>query len=77
VAAEVEAVAKKPVADYPKQQKLQDDYPHILVCRVSDTKQCAGPASFILPGFGFCDLLLLLDGDLAHSCSMALVFTTK
>jgi hypothetical protein len=30
-----------------------------------------------LPGFGFCDLLLLLDGDLAHSCSMALVFTTK
>jgi hypothetical protein len=28
-----------------------------------------------LPGFGFCDLLLLLDGDLAHSCSMALVFT--
>jgi hypothetical protein len=24
-AAEVEVVAKKPVADYPKQQKLQDD----------------------------------------------------
>jgi hypothetical protein len=31
----------------------------------------------ILPSFGFCDLLLLLNGDLAHSCSMALVFTTE
>jgi hypothetical protein len=45
VAAKVEAVAKKLVADQPKQQKLRDDYPHILVCRVNDTKQCAGPAS--------------------------------
>jgi hypothetical protein len=50
VAAEVEAVAKKPVADLPKQQKLQDGYPHILVCRVSDTKQCAGPASVDFAG---------------------------
>jgi hypothetical protein len=31
----------------------------------------------ILPSFGFCDLLLLLNGDLAHSCSMALVLTTE
>jgi hypothetical protein len=31
----------------------------------------------ILPSFGFCDLLLLLNGDLTHSCSMALVFTTE
>jgi hypothetical protein len=45
VAAEVEAVAKKLAADLPKQQKLRDDYPHILVCRVNDTKQCAGLAS--------------------------------
>jgi hypothetical protein len=31
----------------------------------------------ILPSFGFCDLLLLLNSDLAHSCSMALVLTTE
>jgi hypothetical protein len=31
----------------------------------------------ILPIFGFCDLLLLLNSDLAHSCSMALVLTTE
>jgi hypothetical protein len=37
----VEAVAKMHVAGYPKQQKLQDGYPHTLVCRVSDTKQYA------------------------------------
>ena len=43
--AEEEAVAKKLAADWPKQQKLRDDYPHILVCRVNDTKQCAGLAS--------------------------------
>jgi hypothetical protein len=30
----------------------------------------------ILLSFGFCYLLLLLNGDLAHSCSMALVLTT-
>jgi hypothetical protein len=41
VVAEVEAVAKMPVAGLPKQQKLQDGCPHTLVCRVSDTKQCA------------------------------------
>jgi hypothetical protein len=29
----------------------------------------------ILPSFGFCYLLLLLDGDVTHSCSMALVLT--
>jgi hypothetical protein len=31
----------------------------------------------ILPSFGFCDLLLLHNGDLAHSCSMALVLTIE
>jgi hypothetical protein len=31
----------------------------------------------ILSSFGFCDLLLLLNGDLAHSCSMALVLTIE
>ena len=38
---EVEAVAKMPEVSLPKQQKLQDGYPHTLVCRVSDTKQYA------------------------------------
>jgi hypothetical protein len=31
----------------------------------------------ILLSFGFCDLLLLQNSDLAHSCSMALVLTTE
>jgi hypothetical protein len=31
----------------------------------------------ILPSFGFCYLFLLLNGDVAHSCSMALVLTTE
>jgi hypothetical protein len=31
----------------------------------------------ILPRFGFCYLLLLLNGDSPHSCSMALVLTTE
>jgi hypothetical protein len=31
----------------------------------------------ILPSFGFHNFLLLLNGDLAHSCSMALVLTTE
>ena len=31
----------------------------------------------ILPSFGFRDLLLLLNGDLAHSCSMAFVLTVE
>ena len=39
------AVARKPVNGLLKQQKLQDDCPHILVCRESGTKQCARPAS--------------------------------
>ena len=41
VVAEVEVVAKMPVAGLPKQQKLQDGYPHILECTVSDMKQYA------------------------------------
>jgi hypothetical protein len=35
---EVEAVAKMPKVGLPKQQKLQDGYPHTLVCTVNDTK---------------------------------------
>jgi hypothetical protein len=31
----------------------------------------------ILPSFGFCYLLLLLNGDVAHSCSMTLVLTIE
>jgi hypothetical protein len=31
----------------------------------------------ILPSFGFRDLLLLLNSDLAYFCSMALVLTTE
>jgi hypothetical protein len=31
----------------------------------------------ILPSFDLRDLLLLLNGDLTHSCSMALVLTTE
>jgi hypothetical protein len=31
----------------------------------------------ILPSFGFSDLLLLLNGDLTHSCSVALVLTIE
>ena len=46
----VGAEARKLVNDLPKQQKLRDDYPHILVCRVNDTKQCAGPASVDFAG---------------------------
>ena len=35
---EVEVVARKLEVDSPKQQKLQDDCPHILGCRANDTK---------------------------------------
>jgi hypothetical protein len=41
----VEAEAKKPGNGLPKQQRLQVDCPRILVCKESDTKQCARPAS--------------------------------
>jgi hypothetical protein len=41
----VGAVARKPMNGYPKQQKLQDDCPHIPVCKENGTKQCARPAS--------------------------------
>jgi hypothetical protein len=39
------AGARKLVNDLPKQQKLQVDYPHILVYRESSTKQYVRPAS--------------------------------
>jgi hypothetical protein len=38
---EVEPVAKMPEVGLLKQQKLQDGYPHTLVCMVNDTKQYA------------------------------------
>jgi hypothetical protein len=41
----VGAEAKKPVNGLPKQQKLHDDCPHILVCRESGTKQYVRLAS--------------------------------
>jgi hypothetical protein len=41
----VGAEARKLVNDLPKQQKLQIDYPHIMVCKESSTKQCVNPAS--------------------------------
>jgi hypothetical protein len=41
----VGVVARKLVNGWSKQQKLQDDCPHILVCRESGTKQCARLAS--------------------------------
>jgi hypothetical protein len=41
----VEAEARKLVNGLPKQQKLQVDCPHILVCKESGTKQSVRPAS--------------------------------
>ena len=38
---EVEVVGRKLEVDLPKQQKLQDGYPHTLECMVSGTKQYA------------------------------------
>jgi hypothetical protein len=38
---EVEVVAKMPEVGLPKQQKLQDGYPHTLVCTVNDMRQYA------------------------------------
>jgi hypothetical protein len=41
----VQAEAKKHVNGLPKQQRMQDDCPRILVCKESGTKQCARPTS--------------------------------
>ena len=41
----VGAEARKLVNGFPKQHKLQVDYPHTLVCRESGIKQYVGPAS--------------------------------
>jgi hypothetical protein len=38
---EVEAIARMPEVDLPKQQKLSDGYPHTLVCAMNDMKQYA------------------------------------
>jgi hypothetical protein len=53
---EVEAVAKTPEVGFPKQQKLQDGYPHTLECTVSDMKQYA-----LLASAGSVGLQLLLS----------------
>jgi Ca2+-binding EF-hand superfamily protein len=44
---EVEAEARKLVNGLPKQQKMQVDFPHILECMESSTKQYVKPASAI------------------------------
>jgi hypothetical protein len=41
----LEAEARKLVNGLPKQQKPHVDYPHILVCKESSTKQYVRPAS--------------------------------
>jgi hypothetical protein len=41
----VEAEARRLVSGLPKQQKLQVDCPHTLVCRESGTKQYVRPTS--------------------------------
>jgi hypothetical protein len=69
--AAVGAKAEKLVNGLPKQQKLQVDCPRILVCKESGTKQYVEPASADSAG------LLLQNSDLACSCSVALVLTTK
>jgi hypothetical protein len=38
---EVDVVVKMSEVGLPKQQKLQNGYPHTLVCTVNDTKQYA------------------------------------
>jgi hypothetical protein len=73
----VEAGARKPVNDLSKQQRLQVDYPRILVYRESSTEQYVNLLQLILLGFCFDNLFLLLNGDLARSYSVALVFTTE
>jgi hypothetical protein len=74
---EMEAIAKMPKIGLPKQQKMQDGYPHTLVCTVNDTSSMHNLLRLVLLGCSFCYLLLFLDGDMAHPCSMALVLTTE
>jgi hypothetical protein len=73
----VGAGARKLVNDLLKQKKLQVDYPRILVYRESSTKQCVKPASADSAALLLWQSLLLLDGDLACSRSVALVLTTE
>jgi hypothetical protein len=74
----VGAGARKLVNDLSKQQKLQVDYPRILVYKESSTKQYVEPASADSAALLLRQsLFLLLNGDLACSCSVALVFTTE
>jgi hypothetical protein len=73
----VEVEARKLVNGLPKQQKLQVGCPHIPVCKESSTKQCVKPVRLVLPSFCFNNLFLLLNSNLARSCSVTLVFTTE
>jgi hypothetical protein len=61
----VEVAAKMLGVGSPKQQKLQGGCLHILECKVTLLRCC------------FRYFLLLLDGNMAHPGSMALVFTTE
>jgi hypothetical protein len=72
----VEAEAKKLANCLPKQQKLQVDCPHILVRRESSTKQYVKPTSADSVGL-LLRQSLFASGNLARSCSVALVFTTE
>jgi hypothetical protein len=73
----LEAGAKKLVNGLSKQQKLQVDCPHILVCRESSMKQYVKPASDGSAGLLLRQSLFASEWYLARSCSMALVFTTE
>jgi hypothetical protein len=73
----VEGGARKLVNGLPKQQKLQVDCPHILVYRENNTEQYVNLLWLVLPGFCFSNLFLFLNGNLACSCSVDLVFTTE
>jgi hypothetical protein len=73
----VEVEAGKLVNGLPKQQKLQVDCPHTLVCRESDTKQYVRPASADFAELLLRQSLLLQNCDLTRSCSVALILTTE
>jgi hypothetical protein len=47
--------------------------PHTQGYMANSMRQYARPASLILPCFGFSDLLLLLDRDLARPCCVSLI----
>jgi hypothetical protein len=74
---EVEAVAKMPEIDLPKQQKLQGGCPHTLGIRRVVRSSMHDLLRLGLLGCSFCYFFLFLDGDMAHPGGVALVFTTE